>query len=102
MAMRFGIDLRVSSLFHRSLILQALGYSAAANADAEDALSSARAMGHASTLLGALVALEKFYLHSGNYTAANAALNELGALADEKGAAAYKTAVNKDAAACWP
>jgi class 3 adenylate cyclase/predicted ATPase len=94
MAMRFGIDLRVSSLFHRSLILQALGYPAAANADAEDALSSARAMGHASTLLGALVALEKFFLLSGNYTAASAVLDELGALADEKGAAAYKTAVN--------
>ena len=77
MAMRFGVDLRVAILFHRSGILGALGYPAAANADAEDALSSARATGHASTLLLALVALEKFYLFSGNYTAANAALNEL-------------------------
>jgi class 3 adenylate cyclase/predicted ATPase len=94
MAMRFGIDLRVAILHHRSSILQALGYPAAARADAEDALGSARAMGHASTLLLALVALEKVYLHSGNYTAVNAALNELGALADEKGASAFKTAVN--------
>jgi class 3 adenylate cyclase/predicted ATPase len=94
MAMRFGIDLRVAILHHRSSILQALGYPAAARADAEDALGSARAMGHASTLLLALVALEKVYLHSGNYTAVNAALNELGALADEKGAPAFKTAVN--------
>ena len=78
MAMRFGVDLRVAILFHRAGILGALGYPAAANADAEDALSSARATGHASTLLLALVALEKFYLFSGNYTAANAALNELG------------------------
>jgi class 3 adenylate cyclase/predicted ATPase len=94
MAMRFGVDLRVAILHQRSSILGALGYSAAANADAEGALSSARATGHASTLLLALVALEKFYLFSGNYTAANAALNELEALADEKGASAYKTAVN--------
>jgi predicted ATPase len=94
MAMRFGIDLRVAILLTRSSILAALGYPAAANADAEDALSSARATGHASTLLLTLVTLEKVYLHSGNYTAANAALNELGALADEKGAFAYKTAVN--------
>ena len=94
MAMRFGVDLRVAILWTRSLILRTLGYPAAASAAAEDALSSARAMGHASTLLGALVALEKFYLLSGNYTAANAALNELEALADEKGASAFKTAVN--------
>jgi class 3 adenylate cyclase/predicted ATPase len=94
MAIRFGIDLRVTILLTRSGILAALGYPAAANADAEDALSSARATGHASTLLGALVSLEKFYLFSGNYKATNAALNELGALADEKGAFAYKTAVN--------
>jgi class 3 adenylate cyclase/predicted ATPase len=94
MAMRFGVDLRVAILLTRSLILQALGYPAAANTDAEDALSSARATGHASTLLRTLVTIEKFYLLSGNYPAANAALNELGALADEKGASAYKTAVN--------
>jgi len=92
--MRFGIDLRVAILITRSYILRALGYPAAANADAEDVLGGARATGHASTLLLALVSLEKFYLLSGNYTAANAALNELEALADEKGASAYKTAVN--------
>ena len=101
MAMRFGVDLRVAILFHRAGILGALGYPAAANADAEDALSSARATGHASTLLLALVALEKFYLFSGNYTAANAALNELEALADEKGASAYKTAVNTGRGRLW-
>jgi class 3 adenylate cyclase/predicted ATPase len=94
MAMRFGIDLRVAILITRSYVLSALGYPAAANADAEDALSGARASGHASTLLGALAGLEKFYLFSGNYAATNAALNELEALADEKGASAYKTAVN--------
>ena len=59
MATRFGIDLRVAILLHRSGILQALGYPAAANADAEDALSSARATGHASTLLFTLVSLRK-------------------------------------------
>ncbi len=101
MAMRFGVDLRVAILFHRAGMLGALGYPAAANADAEDALSSARATGHASTLLLALVALEKFYLFSGNYTAASAALNELETLADEKGASAYKTAVNTGRGRLW-
>jgi class 3 adenylate cyclase/predicted ATPase len=94
MAMRFGIDLRVAILLTRRDILGILGYPAAANADAEDALSSARATGHASTLLGALASSQRFYLLFGNYAATNAALNELEALADEKGASAYKTTVN--------
>jgi hypothetical protein len=36
--------------------------------------------------------IEKFYLFLRNYAAANAALDELGALAGEKGATAWKTA----------
>jgi predicted ATPase len=92
LAMRFGIDFRVSILLIRSAVLRALGYPATGQADAEEALSSARATGHASTLLWALSSLEKFYFFSGNYTAANAVLDELGALADETGAVAYKTA----------
>ncbi len=46
------------------------------------------------TWLGTLTSLEKFHLYSGNYAAAMAALNELSALADEKGALAWKTGVN--------
>jgi hypothetical protein len=85
LAMRFGLDLRVATLL-------TLGYLDCGLADAEDAHSSARATGHAPTLLWALSSLEKVYLFSGNYTAANAALNKLGAVADEKGAFAWKTA----------
>jgi len=92
LAMRFGLDLRVATLLTRSAALQTLGYLDCGLADAEDALSSARATGHAPTLLWALSSLEKVYLFSGNYTAANAALNKLGAVADEKGAFAWKTA----------
>ncbi len=46
------------------------------------------------TWLGTLTSLEKFHLYSGNYAAAMAALNELSALAEEKGAFAWKTGVN--------
>jgi tellurite resistance protein TehA-like permease len=61
-------------------------------ADAEGALSNARATGHAPTLLNALAVMEKLYTFSGNFASAFAAIDELGALADEKGAFAWKTA----------
>jgi predicted ATPase len=106
---------RVEILAHKSWVLWALGYPESGLADAEVALRSARAMGHApesgladaevalrsaratdhaQTWLATLVNLEKFHLYSGNYAAAAAALNELSALADEKGAFAWKTGVN--------
>jgi hypothetical protein len=47
--------------------------------------------GHAETLLWALGPIAIFYSRSGHYAAANRALNELGALADEIGASAWKT-----------
>ena len=82
--MRFGTDIRVATLLTRSAALRALGYLEGGLADAEDALSSARAMGHAPTLLWALSTIEKLHLSLGNYAAANAALDELGALARRK------------------
>ena len=90
-AIRFGFDPRVVILGVRSRALWLLGHPNRGLADAEDALNGARAAGHAPTLLVALVSIEKIYLFSGNHTAASAALNELGALADEKGASAWKT-----------
>ena len=64
------------------MVLRALGYPESGLADAEEALSSARATGHAPTLLWVLSTIEKLHLSSGDYSAANAALDELGALAD--------------------
>jgi tetratricopeptide (TPR) repeat protein len=93
LAMRFGLDFRAVTLLVRAAALQSLGCLDSALADAADALSSARATGHALTLLIALSDLANyFYIFSGNYTAANAALDEVRALADEKGASAWKTA----------
>ena len=92
LAMRFGTDMRVQSLLVRSIVLRALGYLESGLADAEEALSTARATGHAPTLLWVLSTVEKLHLFSGDYSAANAALDELGALADQTGAVAWKTA----------
>ena len=89
---QLAMGIRVSALGIRSRALWILGYPKGGLADAEDAISSARATDHAPTLLIALTNIEKFYLSLRNYAAANAALNELGALADEKGASAWKTA----------
>ena len=82
----------VSTLGIRSRALWILGYPKGGLADAEEAISSARAADHVPTLLLALTHIERFYLFLRNYAAANAALDELGALAGEKGATAWKTA----------
>ena len=77
-AMRFGTDIRVATLLTRSAALRALGYFDGGLADAENALSSARALGHVPTLLWALSSIEKLHLYLGNYAAANAVLMNLG------------------------
>jgi predicted ATPase len=67
LAMRFGGDCRALTLGMRSRALWILGFPEGGLADAEDALSSARATDHALTLLFALNNIEKFYLFLGNY-----------------------------------
>jgi hypothetical protein len=91
-AMRFGLDLEPVTLATRSRAMWFLGYPGRSLADAEGALDQARAAGHAPTLLFALSSIEKVHFLSGNYAAANAALDELATLAEEKGALAWKTA----------
>ena len=54
LATRFGQDIRVAILCHRSMALWVLGYPEAALADAEQALRDAREIGHAATLMYAL------------------------------------------------
>jgi class 3 adenylate cyclase/predicted ATPase len=90
LAMRFGQDIRVSTLCHRSWALWLLGYPNAALVDADDALKDAREIGHAATLMYALFLATVTYIWRGNYATANANARELIALAAEKGALFWK------------
>ena len=87
---RFGQDIRVSTLVHRSWALWLLGYPNAALVDVDDALKDAREIGHAATLMYALCLTGFTYILCEDYAAANACLDEAIALADEKGALFWK------------
>ena len=93
LAMRFGQDPKVATLYFRSKALWLLGHPEAARADINQALTGAHESGHAVSLLWAL-ASSSFFVDSycGNYTTANARVDELVALADEKDAALWKAA----------
>jgi predicted ATPase len=90
LATRFGQDLRVAILSFRSYALWMLGYPEAALADAREALKDAREIGHAATLMYALNQTTFTHIFCGNYATANAQLDEVVALADEKGALYWK------------
>ena len=92
LATRFNHDVRVATLSWRPLALWLLGYPEAALPDADHALSDAREIGHAPTLMVALTYTSLAHIWCGNYAAANAQLNEVVALADEKGALFWKVA----------
>jgi class 3 adenylate cyclase/predicted ATPase len=87
---RSGRDVGVAILSSRSNCLRLLGYPAASHNDAERALKNARENGQATTLMFALQAASYDHAFRGNYTAANALLDELVALADEKAAPYWK------------
>jgi class 3 adenylate cyclase/predicted ATPase len=101
LAMRFGVDTRVSVLSYRSLALWALGYPKAALADANRALSeareighatTAREIGHATTLMNALLQASLCHSLCRNYATTQALADELVALADERGTFSWKAA----------
>src|SRR5262249_53847378 len=73
-----------------ALALWMLGYPRAALGDAEYALKDAREIGQAATLMYALSWTQETKVLCGNYAAGSALLDELAALADEKGAALWK------------
>jgi predicted ATPase len=87
---RFGHDNKVAVLSYRSWALWYLGYPEAALVDAEHALKAAREIGEAATLMYALLHASVAYFHCGNYAAAKAVLDQLLALADEKGSVFWK------------
>jgi len=83
---------RGASLAWRSIVLWWLGFPEAARADAERALKDAREIGHALTLMTALFTVAWTHMLRRDYATTKALLAELVSLADEKGAASWKTA----------
>jgi predicted ATPase len=90
LAARFGQDTRVTILSYRAMALWMLGYPEKALADADHALKDAREIGQAATLMLALTLTSFTHIFCGNYATANALLDELVVLADEKGAFYWK------------
>jgi predicted ATPase/class 3 adenylate cyclase len=90
LATRFSVDSRVSVSSYRSWALWYLGYPEAALADAEQAISYAREIGQAATLMYALGHAPLAYFECGNCTEAKAVVDELAALAEEKDALMWK------------
>jgi class 3 adenylate cyclase/predicted ATPase len=83
---RSGRDVGIGALSSRSNCLWWLGYPAAARDDSELAVKNARETGHATTLMFALHTAGSNHLYCRDYAAANAPLDELIGLADERGA----------------
>jgi class 3 adenylate cyclase/predicted ATPase len=83
---RSGRDVGIGALSSRSNCLWWLGYPAAARDDGELAVKNARETGHATTLMFALHTAGSNHLYCRDYAAANAPLDELIGLADERGA----------------
>src|ERR1700730_18587822 len=89
-ATRFGQDISAALLGWRSLALWLLGYPEKALADASRALKDAQEIGQAATLMFALNYTAKTQTHCGKGEAANSLLEQLIALADQKGAPYWK------------
>src|SRR5262244_3350742 len=83
---RFGQDAGVTGLSFRSLTLWFLGYPEAALADTDHALKIAREVGQAATLMFALAVTNFTRIFCRSCATASARIDELIALADEKGA----------------
>ena len=90
LAMRFGVDARVSMLSYRSWTLWLLGYPEAALADIDHALRDAREIGQAATLMFALGNTTFSHFFCGDYAGASAKSDEIVALADQKAALFWK------------
>jgi predicted ATPase len=86
---RFGHDVRVAALCHRSWALWLLGYPEAAQADVGHIIKEAREINQAATSLNSGIAIYTS-IFSGNYAAAKVQTDALIALANEKGAAMWK------------
>jgi class 3 adenylate cyclase/predicted ATPase len=92
LAARFGVDSKVSVLSFRSLASWLLGFPEAGLADSEQALSYAREIGQAATLMYALTVTSFIHTYCGDYAAATAQSEEVIALAVDKSALFWKAA----------
>ena len=90
LATRFAVDPGAANLLSRSQALWLLGYPEAALADTDLAVKNARETGHAATLMYLLNFTSSIHIFCGNYAEATAQLDEVIALADEKGALIWK------------
>ena len=90
LAARFGQDVAVATLAFRSLASWMLGYPMAALADAEQAISNAREIGQAATLMYALAVASVAPALCGRYATAKTLLDELLPLAEDKGTSWWK------------
>ncbi len=90
LATRFSQDIGVGTLFQRAWPLWVLGYPEAALADCDQAISDARDIGLATTLMPTLMQTSMVYILCGKDEIANRQANELVVLADEKGSAVWK------------
>ena len=100
LATRFGQDVSVVILSLRAFILWLLGYPDQSRADAEGAtVTNAREIGHAVTLMYALLNAAVLHIHRGNYQEANSFDDELAMLAEQTDAPFYK-AVSKAHRGC--
>jgi class 3 adenylate cyclase/predicted ATPase len=90
LALRFGQDIRVAILSYRAMALWMLGYPNAALADIEQALTDAREIGQATTLMYALAHAAWIYLWRGNYIEVESLTERVIPLAEEKGAMFWK------------
>jgi len=85
LATRFGQDIGAATLSWKSLGFWLLGYPEAALADSEHALKVAREIGHSATLMYVLNFSAWTHILCGNYAAANALVDEFGALKGQTG-----------------
>jgi predicted ATPase len=85
LATRFSHDVRVVNLAWRGFARWLLGYPESALGDTDHALKKAREIGQAATLMFALAIPSYTLILCGTYDAADARIDELLALADEKG-----------------
>jgi predicted ATPase len=91
LATRFGEDHGVVSFCWRASALWLIGYPETARADIDQAFKNARESGHAVSLIWAFNFACSIEILCGNYTTANARVDELIALTDEKDAAWWRT-----------
>jgi class 3 adenylate cyclase/tetratricopeptide (TPR) repeat protein len=90
LATRFGQDLRAAASSYRCLALWVLGYPDSALADAGLAVKDAREIGLAPTLMYALTITTYILAHCGKIATAKMQLDEVAALAAEKGASLWQ------------